>query len=190
MGFHDGSWCPVIVPDFYGPRCSQHPFDPYSLTHILHGFVFYAILVAIPGATATFFPLSWWWIHVGGVLTAIALEIVWEIFENSEFVMSRFRQTSGVSGDYEGDSFQNSLGDVVCATSGYWICVGFVAVGAPWAPFLWFAFSELVLAYLIRDSLILSSMQLIVNVEKIKKWQKDLIDQMEREKRKKDGRED
>ena len=50
MGWHKGARCPPFVADFYGPRCSQHPFDPYSLTHVLRGFLFFLLLITILGA--------------------------------------------------------------------------------------------------------------------------------------------
>ena len=101
MGGHSGSWWPIYVPDFYGSRCSQHPFDPYSFTHILHGFVFYFLLVTIPDFILDEIfdvDLPEWWPMMGGAAFAIVLEIGWEIFENSEVVLARFRSASGTSG--------------------------------------------------------------------------------------------
>ena len=112
MGFSNGRWWPIFVPDFYGPRCSQHPFDPYSLTHVLHGFLFFVILVTIP---ETYFheiksmSLPWLWISMGGGGIAIILEVIWEIVENSDFIKERFRKTSGVSGNYSLDFFAVTL---------------------------------------------------------------------------------
>ena len=101
MGVHKGSWWPIYVPDFYGPRCSQHPLDPYSLTHVEHGFIFYALLVAIPDAIHHSIHganLPWWWALIVAAIIASALEIIWEVIENSEFVLKRFRDTNGISG--------------------------------------------------------------------------------------------
>jgi len=186
MPFHNGAWFPLIVTDFYGPRCSQHPFDPYSLTHILHGFFFYLVLVGIPDLVLDAIldeHLPTWWVYLAAVIIAIALAIGWEIYENSEAVIQRFRSTSGISGDYEGDSIQNSIGDVFCATSGYFICVKSVEAGVPWLPLVWFVVSEVFLALTIRDGLLLMMIQNseTFSSERIKAWQKELLDRKERE---------
>ena len=69
-------------------------------------------------------------------------------------------------GDYTGDSIQNSLGDVVSASLGYWICVGSVRIDCPWIPALWFIVTELALAIAIRDGLILT----IIQVGSFSRW--------------------
>ena len=45
--------------------------------------------------------------------------VVWEMVENSEFVISLFRENSGPSEDYRGDSQVNVVGDVVSCALGY-----------------------------------------------------------------------
>lgn len=187
MGFHNGAWFPLFVPDFYGLRCSQHPFDPYSLTHILHGFFFFLLLVFIPDAVSESkwgVELPWWWVYIGAALVSVVLEISWEIFENSETVIQRFRSTSGLSVDYKGDSIQNAIGDVICAISGYWICLASVIQGVTWLPVVWFCVSELFLAIAIRDGLVIIMIQLAFPSDKIRAWQKNLLDRKERESKK------
>ena len=94
----NGRWWPIWVSDVEGPRNSQHLFDPYSFTHICHGFLFFAILVSIPDAYLDCTQqkdLPWWWICLGGAGVATVLEIIWEIIENSDYVLERFRSASG-----------------------------------------------------------------------------------------------
>jgi hypothetical protein len=44
---------------------------------------------------------------------AIACESVWEIIENTNAVIERYRVTTASLG-YQGDSIVNSLGDICC----------------------------------------------------------------------------
>jgi len=195
MGAVNGKWWPVVVPDHYGPRCSMHPFDPYSLTHILHGVVFFLLLCAIPDliffhsspnddSTISDRLPSWWTLQYAAIL-AVLLEILWEFIENSDFVIQKFRTASGTSSNYRGDSYQNSLGDIVSATSGYWITLYFDSIGSLWLSGALFLTLELINLYYIRDGLVLTVVQLVFDVDVIKVWQKELVDRLEAEKRQK-----
>lgn len=62
---------------------SQHITDWYSLTHILHGFIFYYILNRITNSKLSktqYFILS------------LGLESGWEILENSSIIINRYRR--------------------------------------------------------------------------------------------------
>ncbi len=81
---------------------SQHLLDPYSFTHVLHGFAFYWLVTLI-------FPrLKSNW----QLLVAIALEAAWEVFENTNFVIERYRSVTAALG-YTGDTIVNSFGDTL-----------------------------------------------------------------------------
>ena len=58
---------------------------------------------------------------------------------------------------------------------GYYICVGCYVYNLPWLPIVWLIISELVLAYFIRDGLVLIIFQLIVGLKKITAWQQELV---------------
>ena len=83
---------------------SQHFFDPYSFCHILHGFIFYGCWGWWPELV---FGAAWWWVWVVGAVLALLGELVHELVENSECVINLYRNNSGTSGQYEGDSTQN-----------------------------------------------------------------------------------
>src|SRR4051812_10685243 len=74
-------WCACGQPnllwgDTNSSHNSQHLFDPYSLTHVLHGVLFYWLLPrALPRM-----PLAW------RFCLAVTLEAGWEVFENTELV--------------------------------------------------------------------------------------------------------
>ena len=135
---------------------SQHLADPYSFTHVLHGVVFYWLL-------ARLFPR----LHVMWQLTAaVAVESLWEVFENSEFIIQRYRQATLALG-YEGDTVVNAVGDIAFMALGFWLArkLGFSRSAAL------FVATEIALILWIRDSLLLNIIMLIVPIDAIKNWQ-------------------
>ena len=97
------------------------------------------------------------------VLTAEAL---WEILENSNSIIDRYRATTAFLG-YHGDTVLNSLGDILCCGFGV-----LVARKLGWLRSLpIFIATEIVLAFWIRDSLILEIIMLSHPFDVIKKWQ-------------------
>ncbi len=150
-----GGWSPWISEP-KSSHCSQHLFDPYSLTHIFHG-------VGLCGIFALIWPRR---DPRASFVTTVALESLWEIVENSEFVIERYR-TATIALGYEGDSIANSLGDVAACALGWALArrlgwrrsiVAFVAV-------------ELILLVWIRDNLTLNILMLAWPIDAIKQWQ-------------------
>jgi hypothetical protein len=151
--------CGTIKP-WVGDTCSsnnsQHFLDPYALTHVLHGVAFYWII-------------SWLWPRMRlarQVLLAIALEAAWEVFENTNFVIERYRTATAALG-YTGDTVVNSLGDILCCLAGFLIAqrLGFRR------SLIAFIVLELILILWIKDSLLLEILMLISPIEAIKSWQ-------------------
>jgi hypothetical protein len=135
---------------------SQHFLDPYAFTHVLHGVVFYWLIsLVLPRLKS-----NW------QLLLAIALEAAWEVFENSSFVIERYRSVTAALG-YTGDTVVNSLGDILCCLLGFLIAkrLGF------WRALAAFLALELVLLLWIRDSLLLQIVMLTFPIEAIKAWQ-------------------
>jgi predicted MPP superfamily phosphohydrolase len=97
---------------------------------------------------------------------AAILEAVWEVIENTNFVIDRYRAQTAALG-YTGDTVVNSIGDLCCAIAGFLIArrLGwFRAVIA-------FLLLEVVLFFWIRDSLLLQILMLIYPVNALKLWQ-------------------
>lgn len=135
---------------------SQHFLDPYAFTHVLHGFALcWLVSLVLPRLKS-----NW------QLLLAIALEAAWEVFENSSFVIERYRSVTAALG-YTGDTIVNSLGDILCCLIGFLIAkrLGF---GRAVIAFLAL---ELVLLLWIRDSLLLEIVMLTFPIEAIKAWQ-------------------
>jgi hypothetical protein len=135
---------------------SQHLADPYAFTHVLHGLLFYGALAwALPRLA-----LAW------RLMVAVGLEALWEIVENSAFVIQRYRETTLALG-YEGDTVVNAVADLGWMVVGFWL-----ARRLGWRrSALLFAVTEIVLIVWIRDSLILNIIMLLVPVEALKNWQ-------------------
>jgi len=97
---------------------------------------------------------------------ALSLEAMWEGFENTEFVIDRYRETTAALG-YHGDSIVNSMGDILLCGIGFTIAQQLRF----WRSLLLFAAMELVLLVWIRDSLVLEVLMLISPIDAIKAWQ-------------------
>jgi uncharacterized protein DUF2585 len=146
----------IWTSDTCSSNNSQQLFDPYSLTHISHGFLFFYLVVLV------FSRLGRGW----QLLLAFALEAAWEVFENSSFVIERYRTATAALG-YQGDTAVNSIGDLVCALIGFWIAR---QCGIR-ASLILFALLELILTLWIHDSLLLQILMLVWPIEAIKSWQ-------------------
>nr|WP_312794709.1 DUF2585 domain-containing protein [Tianweitania sp.] len=135
---------------------SQHLSDWYTFSHIIHGFLFYALMRFL-------FPRA----SLGTRLAlAAGLEIAWEIVENTNWVINRYREGT-ISLDYDGDSIINSVMDTV------FMVVGFVlAWRLPvWTTITLAIIAELVVGFLIRDNLTLNVLMLVYPLEAVKAWQ-------------------
>jgi hypothetical protein len=135
---------------------SQHLSDWYSFTHVVHGFAFFGLLWLVARRATT---------HTRLVLATV-IESSWEILENTDFVINRYREMT-ISLDYFGDSVINSVSDVGA------MLVGFaLARRLPvWASVLLVVCSELFLAWAIRDNLALNILMLLYPLDAVKLWQ-------------------
>jgi hypothetical protein len=144
------------VGDAWGADTSQHLFDPYSFTHVLHGFAFAGLLALI-------------WPRAGRrwrLALAVALEAAWEVLENTEHVINRYREATAALG-YTGDTVVNSLGDVIACALGFLLAR---RLGA-FRTLIVFLLTEAVLLLWIRDSLLLNILLLVYPSETLRAWQ-------------------
>jgi hypothetical protein len=137
---------------------SQHLTDWYTPSHIIHGFLFYLFLRFIEKKKERSF----------GLLVALALffEVSWEVFENTDFVINRYR-TATIAFDYYGDSIINSATDVLAMLLGFWLAHKLPV----WAVVTAAIVLEAVVGYAIRDNLFLNIIMLIYPFAFIKNWQ-------------------
>lgn len=140
---------------------SQHLFDWYTFTHIVHGLGIYLLLWLIDRKKKLSITTK--------LIIATGIEVGWEILENSNMVIERYREGT-ISLDYFGDSIVNSIGDVIAMISGFLFAYRFKV----WASVALFLVLETMLLIVIRDNLVINIIMLIHPIEAIKAWQEKL----------------
>jgi hypothetical protein len=136
---------------------SQHLADPYTFTHVLHGLLFYALAWAAFRRVAS--PIGRAWI-------ALLAEAAWEVIENTDAVIERYRAAT-ISLDYYGDSVANSVSDVVAFMVGYW-AAGVLPIAVSVASFF---LVDVALVVWIHDSLLLNVLMLVHPIEAVRQFQ-------------------
>ena len=138
------------------PKTSQMFADWYSLSHIVHGRLFYALL----WLRARRWPIEW------RFLAAVAIEASWEVIENTPVVIDRYRATTAALG-YSGDSVLNSMSDIVMMALGF-----LVARKLPlWASVGLLIGLETIPLFVIRDNLTLNIWALLAPNAAVQAWQ-------------------
>lgn len=155
------AWCECGRPslwtgDVWSSHNSQHLVDPYSFSHAQHGILLYGLLVWLcPNVR-----IGW------RLFFAAVIEVAWEVAENSEFMIERYR-TATISLEYFGDTIGNSLGDIASFLVGFWL-----ASRLPiWLSVTLLVVTELVMVIAMRDSLSLNTLMLVYPIEAVKEWQ-------------------
>lgn len=154
--------CPCGTVDLWhgqvpSEQGSQHLFDWYTFSHIIHGFLFYAALIWLAPRLGT----AW------RFLVATLLEIGWELVENSAWAIERYR-TMTVAADYNGDSVLNALSDVGVMWLGFALAR---VLPVPVSVALIVAI-EVLPVLVIRDGLVLNVVGFVWPTPAIVEWQK------------------
>ena len=138
------------------PRTSQMIGDWYSLSHVVHGLLFYALLLLA---------FRHWPVE-RRFIAALVIEASWEVIENTPVVIDRYRATTAALG-YHGDSVVNSMSDIVM------MCIGFLAARKlpVWGSVLLLIAFELLPLLVIRDNLTLNIWNLLAPNPAIQAWQ-------------------
>jgi hypothetical protein len=135
---------------------SQHLTDWYTFSHVIHGMGFYAILWLVARRLPPEMRFA----------VAVLLEATWEVFENTPFVINRYRAAT-ISLDYYGDSIVNSMSDIASMMFGFWM-----ARQIPlWTSVAIVLVLEISVGMIIRDNLTLNIVMLVHPFDAIKLWQ-------------------
>ncbi|MBB3951989.1 DUF2585 family protein [Aureimonas jatrophae] len=135
---------------------SQHLSDWYSPSHLIHGLLFYGALhLLLPRRSLGL-----------RLLLATLAEAAWEIAENTDAVIGRYREAT-IALDYYGDSVVNSLSDIAFMWVGFWLASRLPV----WASVLIAVGFEVLTTWLIRDGLALNVLMLVYPLDAVRQWQ-------------------
>ena len=155
-------WCKCgYIKLWHGGRgdseMSQHLTDWYSYSHVLHGIIFYWLLSVVAKGRLSV---------AARMVIAMGIEAGWEIFENTPFIINRYRAVT-ISRDYFGDSIVNSMADIAAMIVGFLLAARLPA----WVTVALLIAVEVTLLALIRDNLILNIIMLIHPSDWLRQWQ-------------------
>jgi hypothetical protein len=136
---------------------SQQIADWYSLSHVVHGFIFYGVLSLVLPRRIGF---------AARLALALGIEIAWELLENTDLVIDRYREAT-ISLDYYGDSVVNSVADILAMMLGFWLASRLPV----WLTVTLAVAAEVATTLLIRDGLVLNVLMLLWPVEAVRVWQ-------------------
>jgi hypothetical protein len=135
---------------------SQHIFDWYTPSHVIHGILFYvALWLVFPKAPVML-----------RFLLALGIEVGWEIVENTPFVIERYRSGT-ISLSYSGDSIVNSVADSLAMSFGFLLASRLPVL----VSLLLIVVLEVTVAYFVRDNLTLNVLMLLHPLDQIRDWQ-------------------
>lgn len=146
------------VGSIWSSENSQQVADWYTLSHVIHG-----MLVVLVGRAFGR------WIGYPVLLSvAIATGVAWEIVEHTDWVLDQFRATTIYQG-YLGDSVLNAVCDYLFMLAGFFLAN---ALRTLWV-FALIVVLEIGSALTARDSLTLTTLQLVYPIPAIEAWQQE-----------------
>ena len=121
-------------------------FDIYSFTHISHGLILFILLNYIYGKK-----------NINMIYFVIVWGILWELVENTDYVLEKYRSNNKYQRNYIGDSIINSIGDILCCLIGFTIAYNY-----PKYSLLLLITSEILLYIKMKDNLLTNTIQIFI----------------------------
>ena len=149
--------CQTLACQPHRSETSQHLTDWYTYSHVLHGIILYWLTGLLTQGRLSV---------AARLVIATSIEVGWEIFENTPFIINRYR-TVTISRDYFGDSIVNSMADITAMILGFLVAARLPA----WLTVALLIGVEMTLLVLIRDNLTLNVIMLIHPTEWLRAWQ-------------------
>jgi hypothetical protein len=162
-GHDTGGLWPIYVTEHASEATSQNLLDPYSFAHATHGVIGYL--------AAFFFGLG----AGDGLILTLVTALLWEMLENTNLIIQLFRDHSGPSEYYAGDSRINVAGDVIACGVGFTLAHVAADWAGLWLPVAWVLASEIVLGVTIRDNMFLMGLQLLAPNKAVQAWQAQIV---------------
>ena len=183
--WYNGDWCPIYIPEWWSPKVSRHPLDPYSFVHCQSGIIFFYLCG---------YPLLWYFgirkdtyiivnkgknrypgikclpLWVGFAIISIG-SLIFEIVENEDGIIEKYRKNHGASSEYNGDSYQNIFGDIIMVQIGYMISWLFLYLNISWMSAVWFVVVDVCLILYMRDDGIFLFFNIFFKNKQIIEWQ-------------------
>ena len=142
--------------DIWSRANSQHPLDPYTLTHTMHGvlcFWFTSLLAKRLPLSRQFF-------------LTVLFACGWELLENSSMFVERFRVVTAAS-EYVGDALINSITDITACGFGFYMASRMRYS----ASVSLFVVVEILTAIWVRDNMALNVLMILFPVDTVRHWQ-------------------
>ena len=122
--------------------------DEWSITHITHGILIFAILLYLNNYKKT----------VNIFYLTIIIEIIWELFENTPYIINKYRRSRTMYRDYSGDSIANMISDTIFSLFGV-----ILAWYLPMYMIIFFTiFFEILTYVIIDDNIVINITSLLI----------------------------
>lgn len=129
---------------------SQQVADAYSLLHVIFGMGLYLVFTWLRPR----------WPRIDRALLALISSTVWEVVENTPWVIALLNNATNAAPDYHGDSILNSLADTGFAMLGFAIAA---RLPLRWSIALALAL-ELIVSLRIHDGFLLATGRLVLGL--------------------------